>query len=544
MDAVLCNRSCVSVGFDGGKSFTSLKENKGSYRPGVFTHEFQHQFAGLADEYVAASRGGDQPKYPNCAADAKQAQAWWGAFIADGSAGTYDGCSYVEGNVRPHETSLMRVLTSRDIGVVSAAHIRAKLASYTGEGGRWQIGLLGRLLRSLRAAVALPIRTEDEGEQGIEITFKLLPDGTYGIAGRRPVVLPHGVKPSMDQGQSVTVHVGQYQAFTQTFEPAVTWGAESFETDGTVNIKQRKSTPAEEVTVQVGLGNFVINEAGYAIAPDGSQLPTQISATACDSTDDDADNNCPPPTFRGAEVPRFAEADAAHAAAPVCGNGIVESGEECDGSEGCNVLCLRERPTALQKLSHLFLRKRTECGDGRVDEGEECDDGNVQDGDGCSGACFAESPIEDIAPVQEEPVAEEPSFAPQCANARECPALSAEDRRRCLDTACSSGQCSTVYRCSADGSVCDGNGRCIAATSPTKKGFTREQFFEYFRRRGSDGAEHSAAAEDAASSSASLHGAEASSSASSVIVVGEPQGRQPGIWGSLWEFVKRAVGWK
>lgn len=36
------------------------------------------------------------------------------------------------------------------------------------------------------------------------------------------------------------------------------------------------------------------------------------------------------------------------------------------------------------------------CGNGILEEGEECDDGNVQDGDGCSSTCLLEEgPIQD-----------------------------------------------------------------------------------------------------------------------------------------------------
>lgn len=61
---------------------------------------------------------------------------------------------------------------------------------------------------------------------------------------------------------------------------------------------------------------------------------------------------------------------------PVCGNAIVEHGEECDDgnqsdSDSCTSLCLSAR-----------------CGDAFVNEGvEECDDGNVDDRDECSNEC-------------------------------------------------------------------------------------------------------------------------------------------------------------
>lgn len=70
---------------------------------------------------------------------------------------------------------------------------------------------------------------------------------------------------------------------------------------------------------------------------------------------------------------------------PACGNGCLESGEECDdgGSadgDGCSADCHRE----------------SQCGDGQVDrsadpaKNEQCDDGNTSDGDGCSAQCQLE----------------------------------------------------------------------------------------------------------------------------------------------------------
>jgi cysteine-rich repeat protein len=67
-------------------------------------------------------------------------------------------------------------------------------------------------------------------------------------------------------------------------------------------------------------------------------------------------------------------------AAAVCGNGVVEAGEQCDDGntkdgDGCSSTC------TLQV-----------CGDGHVDAGEQCDDGNTKDGDGCDHLCKVETP--------------------------------------------------------------------------------------------------------------------------------------------------------
>jgi len=65
--------------------------------------------------------------------------------------------------------------------------------------------------------------------------------------------------------------------------------------------------------------------------------------------------------------------------APVCGNGIVESGEECDDgnqvdNDGCSNSCKICPPAPV-------------CGNGIVESGEECDDGNQVDSDSCSNSC-------------------------------------------------------------------------------------------------------------------------------------------------------------
>ncbi len=68
--------------------------------------------------------------------------------------------------------------------------------------------------------------------------------------------------------------------------------------------------------------------------------------------------------------------------APVCGNGNIELGEQCDdgntaNGDGCSSGCQIEVAA---------------CGDGTVQSGEQCDDGNTANGDGCSSGCQLEPP--------------------------------------------------------------------------------------------------------------------------------------------------------
>ena len=70
-----------------------------------------------------------------------------------------------------------------------------------------------------------------------------------------------------------------------------------------------------------------------------------------------------------------------------CGNGVVDSGEECDdgnaaGGDGCTAACKSEGGVA--------------CGNGVLEAGEQCDDNNTTAGDGCSSTCQTEPPPFDL----------------------------------------------------------------------------------------------------------------------------------------------------
>lgn len=75
-------------------------------------------------------------------------------------------------------------------------------------------------------------------------------------------------------------------------------------------------------------------------------------------------------------------------AQPVCGNEILEEGEQCDdgnsaNNDGCSSVCVLEP-------------REPVCGNARPEEGEQCDDGNIRNGDGCSSTCEIEIPAEVI----------------------------------------------------------------------------------------------------------------------------------------------------
>jgi len=107
--------------------------------------------------------------------------------------------------------------------------------------------------------------------------------------------------------------------------------------------------------------------------------------------------------------------DPASVPAPVCGNGVVNTGEQCDDSnlnnnDGCSSACLVE----LQLICGNGVKEGTEicddgnlnnndgcnstcraeyCGDGIKQTKEQCDDGNWVNRDGCSALCITEVPL-------------------------------------------------------------------------------------------------------------------------------------------------------
>ena len=87
-------------------------------------------------------------------------------------------------------------------------------------------------------------------------------------------------------------------------------------------------------------------------------------------------------------------------ACPICGNGAVESGEECDddntaaGDGCCSVAAPACDPTCSVEQGWSCVGSPSVCtpvcGDGLVRGSEGCDDGNTSGGDGCSSTCQTE----------------------------------------------------------------------------------------------------------------------------------------------------------
>lgn len=80
---------------------------------------------------------------------------------------------------------------------------------------------------------------------------------------------------------------------------------------------------------------------------------------------------------------------------PICGNGILETGEECDGEDFGNMTCESlgfpgGSLLCLSNCTYSVLGCESTCGDGNIDDGETCDDANRSNNDGCSVLCQVE----------------------------------------------------------------------------------------------------------------------------------------------------------
>jgi fibro-slime domain-containing protein len=80
---------------------------------------------------------------------------------------------------------------------------------------------------------------------------------------------------------------------------------------------------------------------------------------------------------------------------PVCGNGALEAGEECDdlnaeSGDGCTVDCTAIEPNYACPNPGQACVLTVVCGDKKITGGETCDDGKTEAGDGCSDVCQLE----------------------------------------------------------------------------------------------------------------------------------------------------------
>ncbi len=146
---------------------------------------------------------------------------------------------------------------------------------------------------------------------------------------------------------------------------------------------------------------------------------------------------------------------------PVCGNGRVELGEECDDGntsdcDGCSASCTTER-----------------CGDGHLCGGEECDDGNDVPCDGCT-ACHVDACGDGVrcgGEACDTPVGCTTCDAcavPICGDGIVCPGEECDDGNlTACDgcTGCALDRCGDGTICASEGETCDppGTASCDAS---------------------------------------------------------------------------------
>ncbi|HSA58115.1 MAG TPA: DUF4215 domain-containing protein [bacterium] len=107
-------------------------------------------------------------------------------------------------------------------------------------------------------------------------------------------------------------------------------------------------------------------------------------ATCVGGSNDGADCSAGPEVCLGGTCKHTDSSDCTNCDDPLCGNGTIEAGEECDAGAGNS-----SSPNAVCRPGCVNPR----CGDGILDTNtEECDDGAQADGDGCSDECKIELP--------------------------------------------------------------------------------------------------------------------------------------------------------
>ncbi len=118
----------------------------------------------------------------------------------------------------------------------------------------------------------------------------------------------------------------------------------------------------------------------------------------CDDGDIDntnaCNNQCQPTCSGDADCESGRCDQARQVCTPLCGNGYVDTMEQCDdgnkvNNDGCTNMCERQcTDDATCDCDEERGVCRAPCGNGRLDIGEQCDDGNTVDRDQCSNSCM------------------------------------------------------------------------------------------------------------------------------------------------------------
>ena len=137
----------------------------------------------------------------------------------------------------------------------------------------------------------------------------------------------------------------------------------------------------------------------------------------------------------------------------LCGNGTIEGTETCDdgdtsGSDGCSAACAPETFWNCTGEPSVCTR----CGDGMIQGTEQCDDGNNSSNDGCTRLCMTEAGWDCDAA--------EPTFCTFCGDGRVEGSEECDDRNQTDNDGCTSCVEDPGYQCHIVGVACAqcGNG--------------------------------------------------------------------------------------
>lgn len=177
--------------------------------------------------------------------------------------------------------------------------------------------------------------------------------------------------------------------------------------------KYKEKTPlggARKVIYKPGRLSVILKGDPYSNAPVAGPVDWIETRVTIGSSDYCGRWSAPPGRFKKNQADRIVLLGPAEACQVVCGNGIEESGEECDdgngtNGDGCDVNCtVTACGNGIQTAGEACDDGNPDvgdgcrpdctvevCGDGIVDPVESCDDGNTADGDCCSSSCAFES---------------------------------------------------------------------------------------------------------------------------------------------------------